>query len=249
VPTLISIVVSESPSITWARSTTPAAANDTASAFWASPHCWTLFFETRISTPPLITMRATFGFPGMLRSSPTGAASFHTQPAARSILDIWSSKPSVSSPCWTPSENGVPEKGFNFSTITAGSSIFRGTKRFSREIIVSFCAELIPSSKTKRNIVHRASIAIPPITSQNAILWTDGGYLGRSNIIPAPTAKLASTLIDNNQKWGHPGASSPESNFLKYAQIAAITGWLIVTIIAIIQLIRSITSFLEESRK
>ncbi len=119
----------------------------------------------------------------------------------------------------------------------------------STPTIVPCCEELIPSSKTKRNIVHSASIAMPPITSQNAILWTDAGYLGRSNIMPAPTPKLANTLINNSQKWGHPGANSPESNLLKYAQAAAIIAWLSVSMMAIIQLVKSIMSYLKEKRK
>jgi hypothetical protein len=119
----------------------------------------------------------------------------------------------------------------------------------SRDMILSCCEELIPSSKTNRNIVQHASTAMPPITSQNAILWTESGYFGRSKSIPIPTAKLASTLSDSSQKWGQKGNNSPESHLLRYVSITAMLSWLIVSIIAIIQLIKSIASYFGEKRK
>lgn len=55
-------------------------------------------------------------------------------------------------------------------------------------IILDCCALLIPSSNTNKKIVQTASKPIPATTSQNATLWTAGEYLGRSKIIPTPTA-------------------------------------------------------------
>lgn len=116
-------------------------------------------------------------------------------------------------------------------------------------MILDCCAELIPSSKANRNIVQRASTAIPATTSQNATLWMDEEYLGPSRIIPAPTAQLASTLIANNQTCGQNGSTPPERNPLTYVTIPAILGWLIASIMAMIKLAKSVMSLGKKERK
>ena len=81
-----------------------------------------------------------------------------------------------------------------------------GAIRVSSAIILDCCAELIPSSKTNRAIVHTASIITPQMTRHVAAWLMDIEYFGDSNIIPAPTEKLASTLTDSSQKWGQNGS-------------------------------------------
>jgi hypothetical protein len=133
--------------------------------------------------------------------------------------------------------NLVPGNGFARAINLAACSRCRGASRVSSLIILDCCAELISSSKTNKNIVQRASMVIPTTTSINATQWVDGGYFGPSNIIPAPTAILASTLNDNKETCGQKGSAVPDRTLLKYVSIAAIMGWLIVSIIAITQLV------------
>jgi hypothetical protein len=124
----------------------------------------------------------------------------------------------------------------------------RAAACLSSKIILDCCAVLIPSSKANKNIVQTASTATPTTTSQNATRWTDGEYVGPSRTIPAPTAKLASTLMDNSQIWGQKGSTSPDRKLLMYVSVAAILGWMIVTIMAMVQLIKSVMSLWRDHR-
>jgi hypothetical protein len=112
--------------------------------------------------------------------------------------------------------------------------------------IFDCCFSLIPSSNTNRKIVQSAPTAIPTTMSQNATRWTAAEYLGRSNIIPTPTAMLARTAEDNNTTWGQNGASSPEINELMNVKIAAMLGWLVVAGLAITSLLKSLYALWRE---
>lgn len=116
----------------------------------------------------------------------------------------------------------------------------------SNTIILDCCALLIPSSNTNRKMVQIASTTIPVTTSQKATRWTAAEYLGRSNIIPTPTAMLATTLNDNSVKWGQNGSKSPERNLLTYVSIAAMVGWLIAGILAVRALLKSLCALKHE---
>jgi hypothetical protein len=94
-----------------------------------------------------------------------------------------------------------------------------------------------------------ASTATPTITSQVAMQWTKAEYLGLSKRIPAPTAMLASTLADNNQKRGQNGSKSPERNPLTYVSIAAVIGWFLVAVLASIRLAQSLLAWFKHQRK
>jgi hypothetical protein len=110
----------------------------------------------------------------------------------------------------------------------------------SRAIILDCCDPLIPSSKTNRKMVHTASITTPQMTRHVATWWTDAEYFGDSNIIPAPTEKLAITLINSSEKWGQNGSKPPEVNALTYVSIGAIVSWLFVAGLATIRLVQSL---------
>jgi hypothetical protein len=116
----------------------------------------------------------------------------------------------------------------------------RGAIFSSSTMIFDCCALLMPSSNTNKEMVQIASTTIPTTTSQKATRWTAAEYLGRSNIIPTPTAMLARTLNDNSQKWGQNGSKSPEKNLLTYVGIAAIVGWLIAGGLAVWELLKSL---------
>jgi hypothetical protein len=141
-----------------------------------------------------------------------------------------------------------PENGLRLSEIRTWSSSESdlGAICVSNAIIFACCELLIPSSNTNRKIVQTASTAIPPTTNQNATRWTEGGYFGLSNIIPPPTAILASTARDNSVTWGQKGSKSPERNLLTYVSIAAMLGWSIVSLAAITQLGRSLIALWRE---
>jgi hypothetical protein len=113
-----------------------------------------------------------------------------------------------------------------------------GANRVSSAMILDCCDELIPSSKTNRAMVHTASIITPQMTRHIAAWLMDVEYFGDSNIIPAPTEKLASTLTDSSQKWGQNGSKPPEVNALTYVSIGAIVSWLFVAGLAAIRLVQ-----------
>jgi hypothetical protein len=130
----------------------------------------------------------------------------------------------------------------------AASDNVRGASLVSSSMILDCCALLIPSSNANREMVQIASTIIPTTASKKATGWTAAEYLGRSNIIPTPTAMLASTLNDNSQKWGQNGSKSPEINLLTYVGIAAIAGWLIAGGLAVGELLKSLLSLWRERR-
>jgi hypothetical protein len=103
-----------------------------------------------------------------------------------------------------------------------------------------------PLIKNKQKIVQIASTAIPATISQNATRWTEEEYLGRSNIIPAPTAMLASTAKDNSETCGQNGSKSPEINLLTYVSIAALAGWLVAGGLATAALLKSLYALWRE---
>ncbi len=111
------------------------------------------------------------------------------------------------------------------------------------------CAELMPSSKTNRNIVQTASNTMPTTTSQNATRWTYGEYFWPSNIIPAPTATLAATLTDSSPTWGQSGSIVPDINALTYVSVAAMIGWMFAAIAAITMLAKSIFALTRQKRR
>jgi hypothetical protein len=108
----------------------------------------------------------------------------------------------------------------------------RGANLISSAMIFDCCALLIPSSKTNRKIVQTASTATPPITSLVATRWIVSEYFGDSNMMPAATAKLASTVTDSKMMWGQVESTPPEKKLLKYVSIAAVLGWVFVAALA-----------------
>jgi hypothetical protein len=126
-------------------------------------------------------------------------------------------------PTFAPSNDFIAPNMREMICAPCSGVTFLAMRWLSSAMILDCCAELIPSSKTNRKMVHKASIATPPTISQNAARWTAGEYLGRSKIIPAPTAMLASTLKVSSPICGQKGSKPPDQNLLTYVSIAAIS--------------------------
>jgi hypothetical protein len=144
--------------------------------------------------------------------------------------------------------NSTPANCVNSTANSAfcASEIVLGANRCSKAIILDCWALLMPSSNANKQRVQMASMTTPPITSRFATRWVDGEYLFDSNIMPAPTAKLASTLADNKIAWGQNGSMPPERNALKYVTIAAILGWLFAGLAALWALGKSVYALWRE---
>jgi hypothetical protein len=132
------------------------------------------------------------------------------------------------------------------SRLASSADFFNCAFEVSNAAICDCCSLLIPSSNTNRNIVQTDSMAIPITMNQKATRWTAAEYRGRSNMIPAPTAILASTLSDNRATWGQSGSKSPEINLLTYVSIAAMLGWLTASGLASIELGKALFALWRE---
>jgi hypothetical protein len=198
--------------------------------------------ECHIITPGIAAVVTVAAGPyGGVPIGGAGGSFFHPANSSAKLISLHKSQAS-SEPAATRPENSWPENGFIFSMMRSLNSweIERGASRVSNAMILDCCALLIPSSKINNQTVQAASIATPPITSHLATRWVESGYSLASRIIPAATANEANMLTDKSQKWGQNGHDVSGNNVLRYVSIPAILSWCFVSLLAIIQLIRSL---------